>query len=30
VRALLELTSEDVGGALVIIEPGRVRIRKAT
>ena len=30
VRVLLELTSEEVHGGLVIIEPGRVRIRKTS
>src|SRR5438093_5710881 len=30
VRALLELTSEEVRGGLVIIEPGRVRIRRTS
>src|SRR6058998_2415958 len=30
VRALLELTSEEVRGSLIIIEPGRVRIRRAS
>ena len=28
VRALLELTSEEMRGSLVIIEPGRVRLRR--
>ena len=30
VRAILELTSEEVHGSLVIIEPGRVRIRRTS